>query len=109
MLERLFGAQIAGALEAPIQLGDTGVLSSLVAKADVHGATISTPQGKVRFPSIESWVRTEIKGWTLADVLDDAQYETLQRESQKELASYVRPDGSVEFAGPAHVVTAAKR
>ena len=109
LLDRLFGPQIAGALEAPFKLGDTGVLSSLFAKADIPGATISTPLGKVRFPSIESWVRTEIKGWTLADVLDDAQYETLQRESQKELATYVRPDGSVEFAGPAHVVTAAKR
>ena len=109
LLERLFGAQIAGALEAPFKLGDTAVLSSLFAKADIPGIAISTPLGKVRFPSIESWVRTEIKGWTLADVLDDAQYETLQRESQKELASYVRPDGSVEFAGPAHLVTATKR
>jgi SAM-dependent methyltransferase len=109
LLERLFGSQVAGALTAPFLLGDPGILAGLFAKADIPDVKISTPEGKVRFPSLESWVRTEIKGWTLADVLDDAQYEKLQRESQKDLAPYVRPDGSVEFAAPAHIVTAAKR
>ena len=108
LLERLFGRAVASALEAPFNLGDTAALSGLFAKAEIPSVTIATREGKVRFPSIESWVRTEIKGWTLADVLDDVQYQALQRESQKDLAPYARADGSVEFAGPAHVVTAAK-
>jgi SAM-dependent methyltransferase len=109
LLERLFGRQIAEALKAPFILGDPSSLSGLFANADIPDVKIATPEGKVRFPSLASWIRTEIKGWTLSDVLDDAQYETLQSESQKALAAYVRPDGSVEFAARAHIATAAKR
>jgi SAM-dependent methyltransferase len=109
LLERLFGPEVAGALKAPFILGEPGAFSSLFASADIPDVTIATLEGKVRFPSLGSWIRTEIKGWTLADVLDDVQYEALQRESQKALAAYVRPDGSVEFVAHAHIANAEKR
>jgi SAM-dependent methyltransferase len=109
LIERLFGGEVAGALRAPFVLGDTALLAGLFSRAAIPEVKITTLEGKVHFPSLEEWIRTEIKGWTLADVLDDAQYARLQRESAAHLAAYVRPDGSVEFAGPAHVVTATKR
>jgi hypothetical protein len=62
-----------------------------------------------RFPSLEDWVRTDIKGWTLADLIDGAQYELLLAEARKDLAAFMRPDGTVAFASPAHIASAVKR
>jgi hypothetical protein len=109
LIERLFGKRIASELEAPFVLGDKAALAALFARAGIAQIEIATGPGKVRFPSLEAWIRTEIKGWTLADALDDAQYETLQRESAIELAEFVRADGSVEFTEEAHIVTSVKR
>jgi hypothetical protein len=64
--------------------------------------------GTATFPSIESWVHTDVKGWTLADLIDDGQYQTLRREAVRDLQAFVRPDGTVTFPHPAHIVTAAK-
>ncbi|MQA67099.1 MAG: hypothetical protein GEU76_14555 [Alphaproteobacteria bacterium] len=60
------------------------------------------------FPSIGAWAHPDVKGWTLADMIDDAQYAALQREAQSALAHHVQADGTVAFASPAHIVTAAK-
>ena len=49
---------------------------------------------------------TDIKGWTLADVIDDAGFERLLKEAEKELAAFVGPDGQVAFDSPAHIVSA---
>jgi ubiquinone/menaquinone biosynthesis C-methylase UbiE len=109
LIERLFGARVASALQAPFVLGDTATLARSFARAGIAEAKIATLDGNVRFPSLEAWIRTEIKGWTLADVLDEAQYATLQRESTAELSAFVRSDGSVDFAQQAHIVHAVKR
>jgi ubiquinone/menaquinone biosynthesis C-methylase UbiE len=108
LIERLFGKRVASELEAPFVLGDSAALGALFARAGIIETKISTGPGTVRFPSLEEWIRTEIKGWTLADVLDDAQYEALRRESARHLSEFVRPDGTVEFAEEAHIVTSVK-
>jgi hypothetical protein len=41
-------------------------------------------------------------------MIDDAQYATLQKEAQSALRHHVQADGTVAFASPAHIVTAAK-
>jgi len=108
LLQRLFGDKIADALRAPFILGNPDALLSLFAEAGIPNAQIETREGRARFPSIQSWVHTDVKGWTLADLIDDAQYDTLQREAPVELESFVRENGTVEFLAPAHIVTAAK-
>jgi ubiquinone/menaquinone biosynthesis C-methylase UbiE len=108
LLKRLFGDAIAEQLRAPFVLGDIEALRSLFAEAGIPHAQIRTRDGTARFPSIESWVHTDVKGWTLADLIDDAQYRTLLSEAKKELTVYLRPDGTVAFAAPAHIVTAVK-
>lgn len=108
LLQRLFGDQISDALRAPYILGDSEALLSLFAESGIPNAQIRTQDGTACFPSIESWVHTDVKGWTLADLIDDAQYETLQREAQRELKSFERNDGTVKFRAPAHIVTATK-
>ncbi|MGH7897284.1 MAG: hypothetical protein ACREQQ_04980 [Candidatus Binatia bacterium] len=63
---------------------------------------------EARFPSISSWMHTDVKGWTLAERLDDEQYARLLREAERELRRFAAADGSVAFDLPAHVVTATK-
>lgn len=109
LLRRLFGDSAAESLRAPYSLGDTEELASLFADADVPGAEIDTVEGKVRFPSIRDWMEADIRGWTLADVIDDEQFEFLVSEAERELSPFVEADGTVLFSSPAHIVTTTKR
>jgi ubiquinone/menaquinone biosynthesis C-methylase UbiE len=106
LLERLFGRRIAGELHAPFALGDAGALRALFAQAGMRDVTVTTSAGTARFPSIEAWVRTDVKGWTLADLIDDEQYARLQREAATALRPFTNPDGMVAFDAPALIVTA---
>jgi hypothetical protein len=105
----LFGDKVAESLRAPYSLGDVRDLSSLFPDVGVPDIKITTLEGRARYPSIRYWMEADIRGWTLADVLDDAQFEVLVSEAETELASFVTNDGTVEFSSPAHIVTATKR
>jgi SAM-dependent methyltransferase len=108
LLRRLFGDRVADELRAPFVLGDPGDLRGLFAQAGIAAVEVHTLDGTARFPSIEAWIRTDVKGWTLADLIDEAQYRTLLRGAERELDAYKGRDGTVAFGCPAHVVTAAK-
>lgn len=104
LLTRLFGNETAAALEAPFALGDKRVLRGLFADAAMYDADIITQEGRARFPSIQQWIHTEIKGWTLAEVLDDEQYQLLLLEAEQELKPFVSDEGGVSFVIPAHII-----
>jgi SAM-dependent methyltransferase len=106
LLRRLFGDRIANELRGPFVLGETGAFRSLFAQAGIADVEIRTVEGRARFPSLESWMHTDVKGWTLADLIDDAQYHRLLQEAPRALARHVEPDGTVSFAAPAHIATA---
>jgi ubiquinone/menaquinone biosynthesis C-methylase UbiE len=108
LLQQLFGDEVADAMRAPFVLGDKQVLQSLFTEAGVSSAQIKTYQGTACFPSISSWVYTDIRGWTLADMIDDAQYQLLLKEAERELRQFVTSEGTVAFRSPAHIVTAIK-
>jgi len=108
LLQRLFGERAANALRAPFVLGDVHTLSGLFSDAGVADVRIATHTGVARFPSLHAWVRTDVKGWTLADMLDDVQYALLQNEAQKTLQRFVTTGGSVAFPAPAHIAVAVK-
>jgi SAM-dependent methyltransferase len=105
MLQDLFGAAVAGELRAPFALGDVAALRALLVEAGIGGARIETIVGGARFPSIDAWVETDIRGWTLADRIDDAQLGVLVREARTRLRPFVSDDGQVRFACPARVIT----
>ena len=109
LLERLFGAQTAEALYAPFSLGDQEALRSLFNDSYLQNLQLTTLPGTARFASINAWVLTEIKGWTLSDRIDEAQYQKLLEEAQKELRPFVRSDRTVQFPAPAHIITAQKK
>ena len=109
ILSDLFGPGAAQSIEAPYAMGDTQQLSALFVEAGMPNATIETVVGQARFDSVEAWIYTDIKGWTLADVIDDAGYERLRTYAAPRLAQFVQPNGSVAFAAPAHIVTVVNR
>ena len=89
-------------------LGDPQILRALFQGVGLTDVAINTYPGMARFPSLQSWMYTDVKGWTLANVLDEVQFDLLRREAERELRSFVRKDGSVAFDAPAHIITAAK-
>ena len=106
LLQRLFGAETAASLQAPYSLGDIDRLRALFADAGLSDVTVTTHAGRARFPSIQSWVYTDVKGWTADDLIDDAGFEQLVTEAEDHLQQFVAADGTVSFSAPAHVVTA---
>ena len=108
LLKRLFGDPIANELRAPFILGDIEALYSLLVQAGIMGADIATHVGTARFSWIDSWIQKDVKGGTLADLIDKAQYSLLLREAKTALQSFTLPDGTVAFDAAAHIATARK-
>lgn len=108
LLQRLFGDRVLAACEAPFNLGNLKKLGALFAEASMSDAQIQTLSGRVRFLSIEAWVHTDVKGWTLAEMIDDTQYQLLLGEAHVEMKRFQQPDGTVSFPSSAHIVTVAK-
>ena len=108
LLHRLFGEEAAEGLRAPYNLGDVARLRALFEAASIPGVTIATRPGQARFPSLEAWMFTDIKGWVLADLIDDAQFARLLAEAQTALAPFVTAAGDVAFSAPAHIASARK-
>jgi SAM-dependent methyltransferase len=106
LLRGLFGEPAANALRAPFALGDIPSLRALFAESGLPEIDVRTLPGTARFPSLRSWIYTDVKGWTLADAIDDEGLERLMREAEHALAGFVSADGGVRFPIPAHVVTA---
>lgn len=109
LLERLFGAQTAQALSAPFSLGNKNTLLALFHNPNLEDVQITTHEGVARFSSISSWIFIETKGWTLGDNINDAEYQHLLKEAERELQPYVLSDGTVEVPIPAHIVTASRK
>jgi len=94
----------AGALRP----GRPDVLEGLLREAGVDAPRVVRVAGEARFPSIRSWMHTDVRGWTLSEKLDDAQFELLVGAAEQELGRFVASDGSVRFAHPALIATGRK-
>ena len=108
LLERLFGVEVAEGIRSPYVLGDKTELAALFAGLPLSDLQIETQLGYARFASVANWMFTDIRGWTLADMIDEAQYDLLLREAAVELRPFCSPDGTVVFEAPAHIITAQK-
>lgn len=108
LLARLYGPEIGTAVRAPFSLGDRNLLTNLFAAAGVDNIELRHQTNTMCFPSLHAWLTTEIRGWVLADRLDDAQFAMLLHEAQPVLAPYVLADGTVALQAPAYIVSAQK-
>lgn len=107
LLERLFGVQAAQALQTPFRLGDAATLAEIAA-AGIADPEVTSHQGTARFDSLDAWLHTEIRGWTLADEIDDDGYQALLEAASYDLADLVI-DGAVAFEVSALTVAGAPR
>lgn len=100
LLERLFGSARADALRAPFVLGTAELLRETVSP-HLDDVDVRRLEGRARFDSIEDWVHTDIRGWTLADSITREEYDVLLTSAERELSEFVGDDGAVDFAAPA--------
>ncbi|WP_436792860.1 class I SAM-dependent methyltransferase [Actinospongicola halichondriae] len=98
------GDAAADALRAPFILGEPGQVRDLLSPFGPK-ISISEVDGTARFSSIADWVHTDVRGWTLADLVDDEAEATLINRAERELARFVASDGTVTFPAPAIVAS----
>ncbi len=105
LLRRVVDEEAAQALLAPFCLGTEEAVADLMATAFPE-VRVTPLAGTARFDSIEAWVHTEIRGWTLADRIDETTYAHLLAEATTALAAHADADGRVTFPTPAIIATA---
>jgi SAM-dependent methyltransferase len=109
LLRHKVGLRAADALRAPFGLGDPEKLKGVF---DAAGITckFSRRQGSARYPSVRSWVLTDVKGWfPLVDVtVEKTQYDALLNEAEHALHAFVQPNGTVAFPISAYIALATK-
>ena len=104
LLDRLFGEEAADALRAPFTFGDVDRMKELLSNS-LSGVEVDVVEGTARFPSIERWVFTDIRGWTLAEMIDDDQYAALLAAAESEFARFADGTGAVSFPAPALIAS----
>jgi ubiquinone/menaquinone biosynthesis C-methylase UbiE len=105
LLEREIGGWAADALRAPFTIGSAEQLRSLVAPT-FPGVHVEQHAGTAHFESIEAWVHTDVRGWTLADAITDEQQQRILAAARVDFAPFTDPTGRVAFPAPALVASA---
>jgi SAM-dependent methyltransferase len=106
---RQCGREAADVLAAPFVLGDQAELAKLFVDSGISGATVTPREGSIRFPTVNEFIRIEVKGSPLADMLSDDAMQALAQESEVALAEFVVPSGEIVMPMDAHIVAASKR
>jgi ubiquinone/menaquinone biosynthesis C-methylase UbiE len=106
LLDRSAGTEAAAALRAPFSLGRPESIRQLFETAGIDPIEIATLPGEARFPSIDDYVTTEVRGWTLSEVISDEAFARLAGEARTALASFEQADRTLSFPAPAHLVLA---
>lgn len=108
LLDRIVGRAAGDALRVPFSLGDRDTLAASFLRAGMPDAQLSTHLGTACFPSLESWVRTNVRGWAFSELVSDEQLDALIAAAQRELSALADSSGEVVFDAPAHIVVATK-
>jgi SAM-dependent methyltransferase len=105
---RQCGGAAANVLAAPFVLGDREELAEIFVDGGISGANITLHEGSIRFSSVQEFIRVEVKGSPLAEVVSDDAMEALASESEAALAEFVAPSGEIVMPMDAHIATARK-
>jgi SAM-dependent methyltransferase len=113
VIERLGGPDgpaAAAAMRAPFVLGDPAALQALFERAGVSEPAVAVREGTGAFSSIKTLVEADLRGWLplIGIVLDEDVIARILAACETELARYVTPDGTVQFATPALIATGRK-
>jgi SAM-dependent methyltransferase len=102
------GREGADVLAAPFVLGDRAELAKLFVSSGIPEAKVTLHEGSIRFPSVREFIRIEVKGSPLADMVSDDAMQALAGESETALVEFVVPSGEIVMPMGAHIVTASK-
>jgi hypothetical protein len=105
LLAEEIGDWAAEALRAPFCLGTPEAVGDVM-RQSFDDVAVVRHDGQARFTSLDDWLYTEIRGWTLAENIDDDRYARLRRVAATRLARFVNDDGSVRFVAPALIASA---
>ena len=87
------GEDAAASLDAPFAMGEDGVLEAAFDSAGLADVAYRSIEGTGRFASIEEWVTTEVRGWTLGDSVSDEQLGHLVSAARFRLGRFAKSDG----------------
>lgn len=105
LLGDVIGDWAAEALRAPFTIGTRDQLADLL-RPCFPEVSVQRREGQAHFESLDQWLHTDIRGWTLAERVDDEQFRRLRKAASRELDEFVGEDGRVTFAAPALLATA---
>lgn len=83
----------------PFILGDTATLRAMLEAGGLKDAAVATGTGRARFSSIREWVQMDVRGRTLADMIDDAGFEALVAAAERELSAFLEAGRHGQFPG----------
>lgn len=89
------GDEAASSLDAPFAMGAAGVLERACGAAGLRDVTFESIEGTGRFESIDQWVTTEVRGWTLGESITDEQLDDLLVVARDRLAEFRTDEGCV--------------
>jgi SAM-dependent methyltransferase len=84
-------------LSWPFALGKDGALAEICMKAGAGNVSITAHEGRAIFPSLDEFVRTEIRAWVLADAVDDTMLDTVVADAQASFQEYLSASGEADF------------
>jgi ubiquinone/menaquinone biosynthesis C-methylase UbiE len=105
LLNDEIGEWAAEATRAPFCIGTPEQLGELL-RPSFPEVTVQRHGGQACFASLDDWMHTEIRGWTLAEHIDDEQFARLCRRAGTVLSRFVGDDGRVRFPATALIATA---
>jgi SAM-dependent methyltransferase len=108
LVERLAGPAAAEVLRSPFVLGDRARFESTFATAGIPLESLTTVPGTGRFPSIRAMLDADLTGWlpVMGIHLERRLIERILAEAESTFRPYLTPDGTVQFASPAHIAVA---
>jgi SAM-dependent methyltransferase len=106
--QRRCGQAAADVLTAPFALGDEDKVVDLFNAAGISEVVVELRDGTITFPTIETFIETEVKGSPLEALLDEESYQGLMREAQDELQQFRADGGEVTMPMDAFIITAAQ-
>ncbi len=107
---KVSGKRAAEAILAPFSLGDRQELAGLFSRAGVRSFDLQTVRRPARFPSVESIVDADIKGWLPLEgiILTHDENRRILEELERLLRPHLTAEGTVQFEVSAHVISGQK-
>jgi ubiquinone/menaquinone biosynthesis C-methylase UbiE len=90
------GDWAAAAMRAPFCIGTVDELADLM-RTSFPDVAVQRREGYASFASLDDWMHTEIRGWTLAEHVDDDEFARLRQRATAPLEQFVGGDGRVRF------------